>query len=142
VLPVLCADQVDNDGDGLTDFPADPGCASATDPFEKDAALSCDDGLDNDEDGFSDSPGDPGCKDPSWPKEDPECQDGINNDLAPGIDFDGGLSVWGVAVDEPDLQCLGTPWSDHEFVPEPSSILLTVTALVTVGSVARSRPRC
>jgi len=145
VLPALCADQVDNDGDGLIDFPGDPGCASVTDPFEKDTALLCDDGLDNDEDGFTDfqlggdEDGDPGCKDPSWLKEDPECQDGINNDLAAGIDFDGGLSVWGVAVDEPDPQCVGTPWSDHEFVPEPNSVALLLTALAAVRLLVRSR---
>jgi len=34
-LPRLdCADGVDNDGDGLTDYPADPGCSSASDPNE------------------------------------------------------------------------------------------------------------
>jgi hypothetical protein len=31
-------------------------------------------------------------------------QDGSNNDLQTGIDFDGGLSVWGVQVDQPDPQ--------------------------------------
>ena len=35
--PAACADGVDNDGDLLVDFPADPGCASATDPDEFDA---------------------------------------------------------------------------------------------------------
>jgi endoglucanase len=29
-----CSDGVDNDGDGLTDYPDDPGCASATDSDE------------------------------------------------------------------------------------------------------------
>lgn len=32
-LPI-CADGVDNDGDGLTDFPADPGCAFSNDDTE------------------------------------------------------------------------------------------------------------
>ena len=27
-----CSDGVDNDSDGLIDFPADPGCTSASDP--------------------------------------------------------------------------------------------------------------
>jgi len=31
-----CADSVDNDGDGLIDYPVDPGCASATDDNETD----------------------------------------------------------------------------------------------------------
>jgi hypothetical protein len=30
-----CADGVDNDGDGLTDFPADPGCAFSNDDTEE-----------------------------------------------------------------------------------------------------------
>lgn len=29
-----CMDQIDNDGDGLVDFPFDPGCESQTDPTE------------------------------------------------------------------------------------------------------------
>lgn len=33
-----CSDGQDNDQDGLTDFPNDPGCASATDPDETNAA--------------------------------------------------------------------------------------------------------
>jgi len=32
--PVACNDGVDNDGDGLTDYPSDPGCSSATDTDE------------------------------------------------------------------------------------------------------------
>ncbi|MEX2207772.1 MAG: hypothetical protein WEF50_16225 [Myxococcota bacterium] len=56
-----CADGRDNDGDGRADFPADPGCASATDDSERDASLACDDGIDNDGDGRTDFPADPGC---------------------------------------------------------------------------------
>jgi len=43
-----CSDGVDNDGDGLSDFPADPGCASPA-AWREDPA--CDDGIDNDRDG-------------------------------------------------------------------------------------------
>lgn len=46
-----CADGVDNDDDGATDAPADPGCASATANRE---APACDDGRDNDGDGSVD----------------------------------------------------------------------------------------
>lgn len=38
VPPAQCADGIDNDADGLTDFPADPGCTSATDNDETDSA--------------------------------------------------------------------------------------------------------
>jgi len=31
-----CSDGIDNDGDGLIDFPDDPGCGSGTDDFETD----------------------------------------------------------------------------------------------------------
>ncbi|MCC6136706.1 MAG: cellulase family glycosylhydrolase [Gammaproteobacteria bacterium] len=32
--PAACADDVDNDGDGLTDYPSDPGCSAANDHDE------------------------------------------------------------------------------------------------------------
>lgn len=60
--PQDCNDGVDNDGDGLTDFPADPGCASPDDPNEDDR-IGCSDGIDNDGDGLIDFPDDPGCLD-------------------------------------------------------------------------------
>jgi hypothetical protein len=56
--PHACADDKDNDVDNRTDFPSDPGCASAIDRTEKGA---CQDGVDNDEDGTTDFPSDPGC---------------------------------------------------------------------------------
>ena len=55
-----CSDGVDNDGDGLTDAPADLGCLGPGAPLEDPA---CDDGLDNDHDGGIDL-ADPGCNDP------------------------------------------------------------------------------
>jgi PKD repeat protein len=55
-LPV-CSDSLDNDGDGLFDFPADPGCRLATSDTE---APACDDGVDNDGDSKIDWDGGPG----------------------------------------------------------------------------------
>jgi len=55
-----CSDGVDNDGDGLADFPADPGCAAAGAPRED---PECDDGLDDDRDGAVDL-ADPDCAAP------------------------------------------------------------------------------
>ncbi len=46
--PPACSDGQDNDGDGLSDFPDDPGCANA-DGVREDPA--CDDDVDNDGDG-------------------------------------------------------------------------------------------
>jgi Ca2+-binding RTX toxin-like protein len=55
-----CGDAKDNDGDGATDFPADPGCTSAADTNEVDPPV-CSDGRDNDADGNIDFPADRGC---------------------------------------------------------------------------------
>ena len=58
-----CSDSIDNDGDGLIDFPSDPGCASPTDNSELNftPTYQCSDGADNDGDGLTDFPSDPGC---------------------------------------------------------------------------------
>jgi uncharacterized repeat protein (TIGR03806 family) len=45
VLPRICADGVDNDGDGAADYPADRGCANTASPTE---SPQCQDGVDND----------------------------------------------------------------------------------------------
>jgi hypothetical protein len=57
-----CRDGRDNDGDGKTDHPADPGCASPDDDDEGDdpPGAQCFDGVDNDADGRTDA-ADPGC---------------------------------------------------------------------------------
>jgi hypothetical protein len=107
--PTACNDGVDNDGDGLADFPDDPECTSPGDrsegpdcsdaldndgdglvDFPADAGcsdgsdwterLDCGDGIDNDGDGLVDHPADPGCRTASSPREAPECNDGIDND--------------------------------------------------------------
>jgi DNA-binding beta-propeller fold protein YncE len=53
-----CSNGIDDDGDGLVDFPADRGCASALSNREDPA---CNDGIDNDGDGLVDFPDDPEC---------------------------------------------------------------------------------
>jgi hypothetical protein len=59
-----CADGIDNDGDAKIDFPADPGCTSASDNDEFNAPppppAQCADGVDNDGDSLVDL-ADPGC---------------------------------------------------------------------------------
>ncbi|MDJ0865040.1 MAG: hypothetical protein QNK03_02955 [Myxococcota bacterium] len=77
-----CRDGVDNDEDGLVDFPEDPGCVSEADPSETDDRLPCDDRRDNDGDGVVDLE-DPGCDAPGDPSENsPElpCDNGIDDD--------------------------------------------------------------
>ncbi len=114
-LPATCSNGLDDDGDGKIDYQAgassrDYGCASATDFNESGTAL-CDDGIDNDGDGRIDyrkapALGDIGCSSHRSQVEAPQCQDGINNDLASGIDFDGGASAnGGTPLDVPDPQC-------------------------------------
>ncbi|MGK0359186.1 MAG: cysteine-rich repeat protein, partial [Bradymonadia bacterium] len=62
-LPV-CDDNIDNDDDGNTDFPADPGCESAEDDDETspDPLPACADGIDNDDDELVDFPDDLDCE--------------------------------------------------------------------------------
>jgi endonuclease YncB( thermonuclease family) len=63
--PPHCNDGVDNDGDGLTDYPYDTGCSSTSDTSERTPLYACDNGTDNDSDGKVDYPADPGCSSPT-----------------------------------------------------------------------------
>ncbi len=60
-----CSDNIDNDGDNLTDYPADPGCVDAVDNDETDPlnpnSTQCSDNIDNDGDNLTDYPNDLGC---------------------------------------------------------------------------------
>jgi hypothetical protein len=112
-----CANGLDDDGDGFTDDPDDPGCADATDLSERSPTLVCDDGVDGDGDGFVDFPADPGCHSPTSPLENPKCQDGVDNDADGRIDFDGGASLnGGTPLTTPDPQC-PTAYRDSEVKP-------------------------
>jgi uncharacterized repeat protein (TIGR01451 family) len=76
VCKTQCSDAIDNDSDGLIDFPADPGCSSADDDSEKNPhGPQCDNGKDDDGDGKIDFPADPGCSSPT----DDDEKDGISN---------------------------------------------------------------
>jgi len=55
VPPAPCADGVDQDGDGLVDFPADPGCRDDSAASVEDPA--CQNGVDDDGDGNVDFDG-------------------------------------------------------------------------------------
>ena len=72
-----CSDGKDNDGDGLIDFPDDPGCNSANATDEGHAPWpQCQDGRDNDGDGKVDYPDDPGCPVANQDSEVDDCPDG------------------------------------------------------------------
>ncbi|MGN6104036.1 MAG: hypothetical protein ACTHU0_02935, partial [Kofleriaceae bacterium] len=64
----VCSDGLDDDGDGKTDYPMDPGCDSPNDGSEEDDCPAgancpeCSDGQDNDGDGQTDYPNDTTCK--------------------------------------------------------------------------------
>ncbi len=73
----LCSDGIDNDGDGMTDFPDDLGCDDAADESEDSTAKpKCSDGRDNDGDGLRDFPNDPGCFAPQSDDETDDCPSG------------------------------------------------------------------
>jgi hypothetical protein len=55
-----CGDGMDNDGDGLTDYPEDTFCESWSQDAEQ---PECQDGMDNDGDGLADL-ADPDCRSP------------------------------------------------------------------------------
>jgi hypothetical protein len=65
--PAACNDGLDNDGDGIADFPNDPGCTASSDTDESDSCPSgadcpaCSDGIDDDGDGLIDYPDDTAC---------------------------------------------------------------------------------
>lgn len=66
--PPVCKDGVDNDGDGVTDFPDDRGCTAASDTHERErSGFACDNGVDDDGDGATDYPDDGGCDSSSDP---------------------------------------------------------------------------
>jgi hypothetical protein len=84
-----CADGLDDDGDGLADYPADPGCTSPSDTRERDDRLICDNGLDDDSDGLIDQ-NDPGClsaDDTSERGASYGCDNGLDDDNDELFDF-------------------------------------------------------
>jgi hypothetical protein len=80
--PLACSNGLDDDGDGLTDFPSDVGCADAGDGSERGAGLPCDNGVDDDVDGLADFPADPSCKTVVWISESGSPVCGLGFELA------------------------------------------------------------
>ncbi len=89
-LTTQCNDGIDNDGDGLIDYPADAGCTNPCDSLET-FLDQCKDGIDNDHDGLIDYPADCGCESRDDTSETPnpatECNDGIDNDGDGLVDY-------------------------------------------------------
>ena len=82
--PAACANGFDDDADGRTDHPEDPGCTSPDDNDETspDPLPQCANGRDDDFDGQTDFPNDPDCIDAADDNETrpAACQDRIDND--------------------------------------------------------------
>jgi hypothetical protein len=145
-----CSDTLDQDGDGFAGFPQDPGCATAADIDERSPALPCDNGIDDDGDGYVDfgvplGSGllpDPGCRNPSTIRENPQCQDGLDNDQQPGIDFDGGASLHGgVPISTADPQCT-TAYGNSEQASSSCGLGTELAfVLPLLGALSRRRVR-
>jgi glycerophosphoryl diester phosphodiesterase len=83
-----CTNGLDDDGDTLSDFPADLGCIGNLDTNETDEP-ACNDGRDNDGDGLEDAQ-DPGCtgaSDPSEREATLPCDNGVDDDGDTRTDF-------------------------------------------------------
>jgi len=128
-----CANGLDDDGDGLADHPADPGCSLPGDPSEEG---DCADGVDNDADGLVDHPADPGCRNLlPGSIESPRCDDRVDNDDDGAVDFPA----------DPECQAA---WDDDEAGNSPPPAcgllgleLLVVPLLARLRRVARRRRR-
>ncbi|WP_141327312.1 IPT/TIG domain-containing protein [Myxococcus sp. AB025B] len=92
-MPFQCGNGLDDDGDGVVDFPAEPGCESMMDADEQDPLVLpvCSDGRDNDGDGRVDFPQDPDCVSASGTTESANCQ-GVEEVLLTGP-----LPIWTTA---------------------------------------------
>lgn len=85
-----CNDGIDNDNNGVVDYPQDLGCYALTDNTESGyimpVSTQCNDNIDNDGDGTTDYPQDLGCVALTDNTESPDpstvyqCNDGIDND--------------------------------------------------------------
>jgi len=111
-----CSDGLDNDGDGLVDYPLEPGCLSAYDTNETDPLNpgECANGGDDDGDGATDYPADPECV--SAAHEFEACIDFADDVF--------GYRACGeptASVPCPDLQLVGVPLglSDDDFIQVP-----------------------
>lgn len=124
-----CDDGLDDDGDGLVDYPADPGCTNRADLSERDPRLVCDNDLDDDFDGLVDQR-DPGCTDPRDTSERGaifQCDNGLDDDNDQLADF------------PDDTGCLH-PTNLVE-APEPDLVPLFAAGSLGLASLARRRSR-
>lgn len=129
-----CADGIDNDEDGMLDFPDDLGCTSASDTSEDSlTSPQCSDGRDNDDDGKGDYPDDPGCFAPQADDETDDCPDGPNcPQCADGEDNDSSG-----AIDYPNDPGCTSASDDGEYLQNPVACGagMTILPVPTTGMV-------
>ena len=106
-----CDDGQDNDADGHTDFPNDPGCDAPSDLDETDPPVppACSNGVDDDGDGLMDFGFDDRCDSAADDYEGPDCSDGIDNDQDGAIDYDRDGDGNGGPNRDPECVCANDP---------------------------------
>ncbi len=133
-----CSDSFDNDGDGLTDFPNDPGCTSPTDNSEYNSSpqtYQCSDGIDNDGDGKIDFPHDPGCtsltdnSEYNSTQSTYQCNDGYDNDGDGQVDYphDPGCTSYSDNSEYNNVICCTPP-------PQPQQMQVTTLVASSVSN--------
>ena len=110
-----CDNGLDDDGDGLADAPADPGCSRGSDISERQPGGDvCDDGVDQDGDGRADAPGDAGCTAPADSGERQlgvACDDGVDQDGDGRADFPADIGCSSIT----DTSGAGSPERDASY---------------------------
>jgi hypothetical protein len=113
-----CNDGVDNNGNGVADFPADPGCDSISDDTETTvcpgaSCPACSDGVDNDMDGLTDYPNDPSCIAASGTSESCVSSEGTTPLTAPAT-----MGDTSSAIDDIKLSCASSTSTAKDIVYE------------------------
>ncbi len=113
----LCSNGLDDDEDGITDWPEEPGCLTAGDDDETDPEVPpvCHNQIDDDEDGLTDFGEDPRCESAADPNEGPDCSDGRDNDDDGALDYDRDGNGFRDANADPGCSCA----QDETEEPEP-----------------------
>jgi hypothetical protein len=138
--PPRCSDTFDNDTDGKTDYPNDPGCASPTDDDETDDCPSgpncpaCSNGKDDDGDGKIDygtaATNDPDCKYAGQPLE------GCGTEQDPMQPLAGGTTAGDTTGlhDDWTPSCGGSGSTDEIFLADLPHLDSLSISLATTGS--------
>ena len=83
---------------------------------------------------LADFPDDPACQTATSPKENPKCDDGLDNDGDGEADWDG------AGLGAPDAQCVGKPWRDRE-TASSCGLGTELTIVLAALRLARRRRR-